>query len=352
MATTGISGLVNGNAAAGVPIAGSMEAGTPPTAPTPTLNTHGFYAPGQGTQATATPTSPTPTPSSTSSGPSAAQQAQDALNAKISELIITGTNAAQAGGTAGTASGVENITDLGSNAYATLENQQNAINEANLQTGVTQINSIKQLMNTIHDGLQGVGVNLGDSNALSSSAAGAAARAYANYGNVGVNTANNTAAVANQAEDVQQTDLGNLIAANKTQLDAARDAAITSITAQAAQALDSLQTQITYLGGDPNSVPVQNIKNGIIQSAQDDLATVDQNYQNMLNGIIPATATQTEQAAESASNAGVLPSSETPFQTTSLLSNPETAQTQTPAATLIPLTLGPVNGSGDQNQGT
>lgn len=337
-----------------LPITPSLTSGTegsPDVIPT-TNPAYPAASASSSSQSASTPT-PTPTPPPTPPPPSdpptdpaaaAAAAAAAATQDKINQLIVTGTNAAQAGGVGGTAAGNQQLTDLGTNANVAITGQQNAIDEARKEIGVTQINSVKQLQNTIKDGLQGTGVELGDSNALSSSAAQAAARAYANYGNVGTNTANNTAAVANEGQDVQQSDLEVIKAADKTQLDSARDAAVQSITAQAAQALDALQTQITYLGGDPNSVNVQQIKQGIVQSAQDDLAQIDSNYQNMINGSAPATSDQTAQAAEAASNAGVVPSSGTPYSTTNITQNPATASTTTsgtaPPPSLIPLTLG------------
>lgn len=243
--------------------------------------------------------------------------ATDANASKIADLISSGTNAAIAGGQAGVSQAAGNIQGLGDSLATTIGTGQNTIDEARKNIGVGQINSIKQLMNTIRQGLQGTGVSLGNSNALDSSAAGAAARAFSNYGNVQTNSINNSAATGNADQDVAQKNLDLTSTNGMAAIKAARDSAVGSIQAQAAQALQGLATTIAYMGGDTSKIPIQDIQAQIVQNAQDQLSTVDQNISSLIGGYTPATADQTATAAESASNAGVVPSSQTNFNTVS-----------------------------------
>lgn len=325
----------------GVP---AQQSGGTPIQPGGTANTGGVP---QGT--ILTNNMPAATSSSpvipTSSGSTAAQQAAAATAAaqaaKISSLISSGIDSTNQGATGGIAQGISGIGSIGNNDQQTAYNTQAAINLARQQIGTTQINSIKQLQDTIKNGLYGEGVQLGNTGALGSSASDAVARAYAQYGNQQTNAANNTAATGNQAQDVQQLELVNAIGGDKDQLDQAMQADVTSVNAQAASALESLKTQIIYEGGDPNSVGSQAVQTQIAQQAQSQLAAIDQKYQAMLGNINPLTADQTAQAAEAASNAGVVPASQAPY-------NPVTAPGSTvatpagaaPVPSLIPLTLG------------
>ena len=98
-----------------------------------------------------------------------------------------------------------------------------------------------------------------------------------------------------------------------------------------------------YLGGNPAQINAPAIQQQIIQSAQNDLAQVDSNYQNMLQGIHPATADQTAASAEAASNAGVVPASGAPYSPVPLASassNTSGGPAAAPPPSLIPLTLG------------
>jgi len=285
-------------------------------------------------------------------GPTAAQLAASALQTKLAGLIGTGTSSAISGGVGGTAQAHQGIVNTGSTAVAQEGGQQNTIDNTRKDIGITQINSIKQLLNTLHEGLFGTGVQLGNTGALSSSARDAASRAYANYDNVQTNAANNTAAVANQDQDTQQANLELLKSASKTQLDAARDAGVTAVTAKAQADMQALKTQILYSGGDPNSVPAKDTQDTIIQQAQADLAQIDKNYQDMLNGIHPMTSDQIATNAVAGSNAGVVPSSGTPVSSTGIIP-PSAATTQAgaPAPSLIPLTLGQVGSNKTQAPG-
>lgn len=235
--------------------------------------------------------------------------------AKIASLITSGTNAAIAGGQGSAAGAAGNIAGLGDSLATTVGSGQNNIDEARKQIGLSQINSIKQLANTIHEGLTGTGVQLGNSNALDSSAAGAAARAYSNYGNTQTNAINNSATTGNESQDVQQKNLDLTSTNGLAAIKSARDSAIGTIQAQASQALQGLATTIAYMGGNASQIDVKGIQDQIVQAAQDQLAQVDSNISSLLGGIHPATGDQIAQNAEAASNAGVVPSGTgLPFQ--------------------------------------
>jgi len=95
---------------------------------------------------------------------------------------------------------------------------------------------------------------------------------------------------------------------------------------------------VAYLGGDASKVDIPGIQKQIIDNAQNQLAGVDQTIQEHMAAIHPMSGEQTATAAEAASNAGVVPSSQTPFSTTP--SAPTTDPNAAPVPSLIPLTLG------------
>lgn len=311
------------------------------TAPSNTIN-------GVGPNTAATFTTQAPAAAAATTGTSAGGNSGTATvdpnAAKIAALITSGTNAAVAGGQGGTSEAAGNLSGLGNSLATTVQTGQNSIDEARKNIGLSQINSIKQLANTIHQGLQGTGVQLGNTNALDSSAADAAARAYSNYGNVQTNSINNSAATGNEDQDVNQKNLDITSTNGLASIKAARDSAIGTIQAQASQALQGLATTIAYMGGDASKINVQAIQAQIVQNAQDQLAQIDQNITNLIGGVAPASADQTATAAEAASNAGVVPSSGTSFQTTNptgaTATNSDGSQLGGAPTSLIPLVVG------------
>lgn len=260
----------------------------------------------------------------------------------ITNAISYGTQNAVAAGQAGTAGAVGSLTETGEPEVAAIKNQQDNINLARTQIGTSQINTIKQLMNTIRSGLQGSGVALGNTGALSSSARDAVGRAYANFGNTQKNTANNTAATANQAQDVQQGELVNTAAGYTASLRAARDQAVATIQGNAIAALNNLGTLVSvYLGGDASSINAPAIQAQIIQNAQDQLAKVDADLESRINGgIAPNSGDTTAANAMAASNAGVVPAAGNSFGLSGGGTNQVQAAGGAPAPSLIPLTVG------------
>lgn len=262
------------------------------------------------------------------------------VDPRVQSVIDAGTNSALAGGDLGANSASDQYTSQGEGLYNTTQAGQNTIDEARKSIGLNQINSIKDLMNTIKQCLQGTGVQLGNSNALDSSAAGAAARAYSNYGNVETNKINNTAADANQSQDVNQTNLNLSRDTGMATLKAFRDSSIKSIQDSAVQALSSLANTVAFLGGDASKIDVEGIKQKILDNAQSQLGLVDQHISGMISGVAPQTADQTAQSAYTASNAGAVPSGPNlPFQ----LDNSALTTTPAPGSdqSLIPLALKP-----------
>jgi hypothetical protein len=307
---------------------------------------------------TAAPAAKTTTTNNTSgggtSGDSSAASTAAALATKVNSAISgTDAGAISAGQGAASSAGAD-IASTADNDLQGLSTQQNAINLAREQAGTTDITTIRQLQNTIKDGLQGTGVQLGNTGALDSSAAQAAARAYANYGNVQTNAANNTEAQANIAQNVQQTDLTGDINYDMDSLSRQKDAAVGQIQANAASAMDSLAVLVTaYLGGNYDSSNTSKIVNQIVSSAQDQLNAVDSQYQSQLQGITPESESAVATNAQSAANAGTVDSASAPYATI-----PSTATSQAPSTltssaapnpSLIPLTLGPVSSSNQNN---
>lgn len=276
----------------------------------------------------------------------AAAAAAAAKQAQITSAINYGTSNAIAAGQAGTTGAGATIGEQGDQDLTAIQQGQNAIDLARTQAGATQISSIRQLQNTIKNGLQGTGVQLGNSGALSSSAADAAARAYAQYGDVQTNAANNTAASSNIAQDTQQTNLNDLTANDTDALNKARDDAVATIQGNAIAALNNLGTLVSvYLGGDASQINAPAIQAQIVQQAQDDLNQVDTNYTGLLQGVHPLQTGDVATAAETMANAGTNPASSSPYSATPLtgassaLSGGAPATGGASAPSLIPLTL-------------
>ena len=284
------------------------------------------------------PGGPTDTTGGGGSGLTATQVAAAALQSKIDAVISGGTTSAIDRGQGDTAAAAGNIGGLGDTLDTSTVQGQNAIDSARREIGTTQINTIKQLMNTIRQGIQGTGVQLGNTGALSSSARDAAARAYGNYGNVETNKANNDAATGNISQDVAQSSLNTATGNGLDYIAKQRDAAIGTIQANAQAALQQLAVSVAYLGGDASKVDIPGIQKQIIDNAQNQLAGVDQTIQQHIAAINPMTGEQTATAAEAASNAGIVASSQTPFSTTPTI--PTTDPNAAPVPSLIPLTLG------------
>lgn len=303
-------------------------------------------APKATTTTTTTPTDPN------AAADAAAAQAAAAKQTQINQAINFGTSNAIAAGTAGTTSAAGSLNEAGAPDIAAVQNGEDAINLAREQIGTTQINTIRQLQNTIKNGLFGTGVQLGNSGALDSSAATAAARAYANYGDVETNAANNTAATGNIAQNTQQTELNNTATGYVTSLKAARDSAVAEIQGNAIAALNNLGTLVSvYLGGDASAINAPSIEAQIIQSAQDQLDQVDQNLVSTIQGITPESTQQVATNAEAASNAGTVPASGAPYQPPTAATGAPSTLTSggAPPPSLIPLTVGPVSGSNNQD---
>lgn len=296
----------------------------------------------QAAQFSTTPPPVAPRPAATAGGGGGGGGvAVDPNAAKIAMALSTGQDSQLQTGLAEASGQGANYQGQAGQLYGQLAQGQNTIDQARKNIGITQINSIKDLMNTIRQGLQGTGVQLGNSNALDSSAAGAASRIYANYGNVETNKVNNAAATSNSDQDVAQTNLGIQHDVGMAGLKAFRDNAIAQITTDAQKGLDSLKQYISIIGGDGNAVNAQGIKQQILQNAQDKLGAVDQYIQSSIGGIHAATPDQLAKQAYSASNAGVVPSGAgLPFQLDRPTQSPQ-AQLGGAQTSLIPLALKP-----------
>lgn len=270
-----------------------------------------------------------------------AQIAQDAQNAKIAAYLQSGQDSQLQSGLQEGSSAGSNYQGQAGQLYSTVAQGENTINEARKNIGINQINSIKDLMSTIRNGLAGTGVQLGNTNALDSSAAGAAARAYANYGNVETNKINNSAETGNADQDTQQQNLDIVKTTGLTGLKAFRDNAVSTITTDAQRGLDSLASTIAMLGGDASKIDVAGIRQQILDNAQAKLAQVDQYIQGNINPTAGMAKEDVAKNAYAGANAGVIPSGPgLGFQ----LADPNAAPTQTLGGadtSLIPLALKP-----------
>jgi hypothetical protein len=235
--------------------------------------------------------------------------------AKIDALVKYGSDSQLQVGIGNGQSASTNYSGQAGQLFNQVQQGQRLIDEARKNAGVSQINSIKDLMQTIRQGINGQGVNLASTNALDSSASGAVGRAYANYGNVETNKINNSAATANSTEDVAQQNLDTQRDVGMTGLKAFRDNAISNITTEAQKNLDGLRQTIAIMGGDGSKVDVEGIKQQILDNAQQKLADVDGYIQNTVGGVKPTDRATLGDQAYTASNAGVIPSGPgLPFQ--------------------------------------
>jgi len=301
----------------------------------------GYIAPAQVAGVNTNTPSPTTTTTNAGTTQTAAQTAAAANAAKIAGIISTGTSDITSGG-AGTASNLASgYQNQAGQLYGQLAQGQSTIDQARKNIGMSQINSIKQLNNEIRQGLIGGAANLSNTNSLDSSASGALARAYSNYGNVQENSINNQAAEGNQAQDVAQNNLAITRDVGMQNVKAFRDNAIQQIQTEAQQRLDSLRNYVGMMGGDGSQVDVDGIKNQILSDAQNKLGAVDGYLQTKLATVNAANPDQTAAAAYEGSNAGVTPSGPgLPFQ----LATPGTSPADTLGGadnSLIPLALKP-----------
>lgn len=238
-----------------------------------------------------------------------------AQNAKIQSALDTGLATITATGEGSGQTAATNFTNQGNQVFGQLAQGQNAIDLARKQIGMNQINSIRSLNDTIRQGLHGGEVSLSNSNALDSSAADAISRAYSNYGNVQTNSINNQAAVGNEAQDVQQENLGIQKTIGLSNLKAFRDGAVQDITTQTQVALDNLKQYIAIIGGDGGQVNADAIKAQILGDANAKLSAIDTFIQGQINGVQAKGASTIGKEAYSGTQAGTVPSGPgLPFQ--------------------------------------
>lgn len=257
------------------------------------LNT--AVAPAANNTATTTNTAPVTDPVA------AAKAAQDAKTRAYINDQVNGTQAGlmQSGSAAGS-----DFDAQGRNLVGQLQTGQNSINEARKGIAVGQINSIKALVDSIHSGLRSGAVNLAGTNALDSSAAGAVGRIMTQYGTTQRNAINNDAAVKNDAQDVQQNQLGLQRDMGIHGLQSYKDNIISQITNDAQQKLSAIDG-IAQLQGVGGAVDINGIKNAVVANAQQKLADADAYIQSQLGSINPTDRNALAQQAYELSNRGV-----------------------------------------------
>lgn len=292
-------------------------------------------------------TTPT-TPNTINQAPTYAQQqaayaaqqaaAKAAQEAKVRGYLndqVTGAQAyeTQAGNTAGST-----YNDQGRTLANTLNQVQTGINQKRVGIATSQINSIRNLVDTIKQGLQGEAVNLGNSNALDSSAANAVARIFSQYGNTQRNVINNDAAVQQNDQDTAQqqfnlqkdTGLVGLDNYKKTILDQIANDTISKLTA-----IDGMG----QLQGVTGAVDVQGVKDAVLKNAQDKISQADQYVQGLVGGINPIAQGDIATKAYDLANRGVAGSGGITYQPINL--NPAANLGGAPTAQL-PLYMKPV----------
>lgn len=304
-------GTVNNSIGLSNSILSSMDFGG--TTPSPVQATSGTYYSGNSApqQVSVAPVVNNTPNNVQQTGPTqaqiAAQQAaaaKAAQDAKIRAYAQDQATGAQAGLMQSGSSGANDYTSQGINLAGQLQTGQNAINQARLNIGTSQINSIKGLVDAIKNGLQGARVGLGNSNAEDSSAADAISRIYSQYGNTQRNVINNDAAVKNADQDAQQSQLDLQREMGVHSLSSYKDNLISQITNQAQQQLSAIDG-IASLQGVSGAIDINAIKNAVVQNAQQKLADADSYIQGRLGAVNPMAADQVAKQAYDLSNRGV-----------------------------------------------
>lgn len=287
--------------------------------------------------------SPAPAPTPAAPAQSAAQiaaatqaAAQDKMRNYINDQV-TGTTAGemQSGNVAGST-----YDSQGRDLAAQLTQGQTGINQARQGIAISQINSIKGLVDSIKSGLRGSAVNLGNSNALDSSAADAVGRIFSQYGNTQRNVINNDAAVKNSDQDVAQTNLGLQKDMGLRGLNVYKNTTLDQIANDTMQKLAALEG-MGQLQGINGAVDINGIKQQVVNNAQQKIADADSYIQQLIGGINPTGADDIAKNAYALSNAGAAGSGNVGF--TPLALNPASALGGAPTAQL-PLYLKPKNG--------
>lgn len=248
-------------------------------------------------------------------GPTAAQiaaAAKAAADAKVRAYAQDQASGAQAGLMQSGSSGANDFTSQGINLAGQLQTGQNAINQARLNIGVSQINSIKGLVDAIKSGLQSSRVGLGNTNAEDSSAADAISRIYSQYGNTQRNVINNDAAVKNADQDTQQSQLDLQREMGVHSLSSFKDNLINQISNQAQQQLSAIDG-IAQLQGVSGAIDINAIKQAVVNNAQQKLADADAYIQSRLGAVTPTGADDIAHQAYDLSNRGVQGSGGTNF---------------------------------------
>lgn len=127
--------------------------------------------------------------------------------------------------------------------FNTIQTGQTKINQERENAALNRMKSVNDLILQIRQGLQSGSVRLGNSNALDSSAAGAIAKAYGDYGGVQRGNIMSDEMLANRQADTEQGDLSKNKDETLRQLQTARDAALTSISTDVANKLQALDAQ-------------------------------------------------------------------------------------------------------------
>jgi nitrogen regulatory protein PII len=312
---------------------------TPPPAPAAapsgaTTNSGGNVPPPSNyTNTTTTNNTPAYNPAAVAAAALAAAQAKvrGYINDQVAGATATDMNSGETAG-----SGYQT---QGAQLANTINQGQTAINQKRIGIATSQINSIKGLVDNIKQGLRGSAVNLGNSNALDSSAADAVGRIFSQYGNTQRNVINNDAATQQNDQDVAQTQLGFQKDTGMQGLEQYKRDQLDKIATQAIQQLTAIDG-MGQLQGIGSTVDIQGIKNQVLQNAQQKIADADKYVQGLLGGINPIGQDDIATKAYALSNAGATGSGGIGF--TPLDTNPAAPLGGAPNAQL-PLYLKPKN---------
>lgn len=225
----------------------------------------------------------------------------DMLPGAISNI---GQNAQGAFGTVG-----RNLRGTAEGLYNTVNQGQRAIDRSRENVELNRINSMKDILSFVRNGLRQGGARLANMNAGESSAVGELGRAYSSLGNERARGVGNQAVLQGREIDTQQEGLDLQKGQGQTDFNRVRDEQVATIGNQVRNQLAALDAQGQGLGI-TGRIAVDQEKQRIIDEGLAALNEVDAWLQSQLGGVRPQDVNLTRTnalALQQAGTAGVNP---------------------------------------------
>lgn len=197
-----------------------------------------------------------------------------------------------------------NTFDTGARGLVTtVKNSQQDIDMAREGNALNRVRSINDIASMIRQGTQSFGVRLSNMNALDSSAAEAAARAFGMFGNKQRGSVQNQFALAGRDLDVQQGRLEEQETEGARQLRTAKDLEVDRIEREIVNQLKILDAEAQGAGL-TTRLAIDELKNDVISEGVQRLNSLDQWLTQQLATIDPMTPEEIEASAYQLNQAG------------------------------------------------